>query len=187
MPNPSRSRSETYTYADYLTWDGPERWELVDGVAYMLASPSAEHQEVAAALEFVIQSHLQGSDGRLYHAPMDLRFEDAETTSTVVQPDIFVMCGTYHRGTSIIGVPRLVVEVLSPSTAVHDLVRKLNLYQRVGVPEYWIVDPATKTALLYHRDEADHLVLAGEYEAGDTLWSREFAGLRVDLRRVFPG
>ena len=41
---------EPYTYADYLKWDSPERYELIDGEAVLLAAPSTSHQLVSAEL-----------------------------------------------------------------------------------------------------------------------------------------
>ncbi|MBF8377624.1 hypothetical protein IW967_07060 [Alicyclobacillus mali] len=46
MSKPERKGDVRYTYRDYLEWDGPERWELIEGVPYMLASPSPLHQPI---------------------------------------------------------------------------------------------------------------------------------------------
>ena len=184
MTRPKTDRSEHYTYEDYLTWDGPERWELIDGVPYLLASPTAEHQEISARLEHALQTHLRDGECRMYHAPMDLRFEEDLQTERFVQPDIFVMCGTYTRGASVTGVPRLIVEILSPSSVSNDLVRKLNLYQRAGVPEYWVVDPAVRTIHVYHHD-GTFLRWIGEYAQGTHLPSVVFEGLQIEIRDVF--
>ena len=184
MASPKTDRSERYTYADYLTWDGDERWELIDGVPYLMSSPSSGHQEVSAELEFALQTHLRGSDCRMYHAPMDLRFEADNDTEKVVQPDIFVMCGEYVRDSSIIGVPVLVIEILSPSTAKHDLLRKRNLYERVGVKEYWIVDTADQSVnVLLH--DGERLLWTAEFKPGDTLSPSMFPDLLINVTSLF--
>ncbi|GGJ04830.1 hypothetical protein GCM10010885_12500 [Alicyclobacillus cellulosilyticus] len=115
---------------------------------------------------------------------MDLTFEDDERTQTVVQPDLFVMCGVYRRERRIIGVPVLVVEVLSPSTATVDTIRKLHLYERVGVKEYWIADPDLKVLFVYQHD-GQRLRFVGEVGTGTALRSAALPDLEIDVRHVF--
>ena len=177
-------RTKTYTYAEYVTWDGPERWELVDGMPYMMASPTPEHQQVLLQLSIEIGGFLRGKPCRAYMAPMDLTFEGDEQTKNVVQPDLFVMCGEYGRDKRIIGVPVLVVEVLSPSTATTDLIRKLNLYGRVGVKEYWIVEPEDQIIHVYLHD-GTLLRWTTEYKPGDTLKPTMFADMEINVKTVF--
>ncbi len=118
MGGPKTDRSEHYTYADYLTWDVEERWELIDGVPYLMASPIPEHQQAALQFGEEFAMHLRGKECRAFIAPMDLTVEASMRTEQVVQPDLFVMCGEYSRDKRIIGVPVLVIEILSPSTEV---------------------------------------------------------------------
>ncbi|WP_338117916.1 Uma2 family endonuclease [Parageobacillus thermoglucosidasius] len=76
--------------------------------------------------------------------------EDDENPDTVVQPDISVFCHPEQieeKGAK--GAPTLVIEVLSPSTAFKDRNEKFYLYERFGVQEYWIVDPAHQTIEIY--------------------------------------
>ncbi|CAB3392880.1 Uma2 family endonuclease [Kyrpidia spormannii] len=144
MSKPGLHDQVPYTYADYVQWEESERWELLDGVPFMMASPTPEHQEILLRLASAFHTHLSGSRCTPHVGPLDLTFEEDDQTRTVVQPDLFVMCGTYGRSQRIVGIPVLVIEILSPSTASIDFVRKMNIYQRVGVEEYWIVDPALK-------------------------------------------
>ena len=68
---------------------------------------------------------------------MDLTFQASEESQTVVQPDLFVMCGDFQHDKRVVGVPALIIEILSPSTAKHDLIRKLNVYLHDGSKLYW--------------------------------------------------
>ena len=185
MPKPKTDRTETYTYDDYLIWDGPERWELVDGIPYMMASPTPEHQQILGQLFLQIGRYSQANSCTAYIAPLDLTFEENMQTGQVVQPDLFVMCGAYGRDKRIIGVPVLIIEVLSPSTATHDLIRKLNLYQKAGVKEYWVVDPEEKTINVYLHDGTLLRWTEEEHKPGDRLSPIMFPDLVIDVGVVF--
>lgn len=142
---PVRTQTTTYTYADLLTWSKDERWELIDGVPYkMTPSPSRRHQEISTALMLAIGPFLAGSPCRLYHAPFDVRLpkphEDDRSTTTVIQPDIVVVCDPKKLDQhGSIGSPTLVVEIISPATLMKDMNQKLHAYEQAGVPEYWVI------------------------------------------------
>lgn len=145
MPQPMEF--EKYTYADYCTWDDSERWEIIDGVAYAMApAPSPGHQGVSIELGRQLANFLKGKPCRVFSAPFDVRLNAENDDDTVVQPDLVVICDKSKindKGCN--GTPDLIVEILSPSSARHDKVTKLNKYRDSGVREYWIVDPADKS------------------------------------------
>jgi len=146
---------EYYTYADYLQWPADVRYELIDGVAYaMTPAPTRLHQEVVLELARQIADALEGSSCRPYIAPFDVRLprenEADDAIDTVVQPDISVICDKAkldERGCR--GAPDWIIEVLSPATASHDQIRKRDLYERVGVREFWLVHPIDRIVTIY--------------------------------------
>lgn len=149
-----------HTYADYLTWPEDERTELIDGIAYVREppAPSRCHQELVGELYFQIRLALEGKPCRVYIAPFDVRLPESGEADmqikTVVQPDVLVVCDRGkldQRGMR--GGPDWIAEVLSPSTARHDQVIKLPVYERAGVREAWFVNPADRTVII-HRLEA---------------------------------
>jgi len=89
--------------------------------------------------------------GKVREAPSDVLLEE----HTVVQPDHYVVLrenlGRLKRN-GCHGPPDLVVEVLSPGNTAHDLLRKLPLYERAGVREYWVVDPEAERVEVYRRE-----------------------------------
>lgn len=103
-----------YTYADYEKWIDDERWELIDGVPYMMSIPHGNHQRIVTRLVGRLDASIRQCE--TFISPTDLTFETSEKTDGVVQPDIFVMCGEYAVGLRVVGVPVLVIEVLSSST-----------------------------------------------------------------------
>lgn len=147
-----------FTYGDYRGWPDDERWELIDGVAYnMCAAPNRAHQRISGELFRNIANWLKGRPCRVYDAPFDVLLpawpgQATDDIDTVVQPDIVVYC---DRGkltdAGATGAPDWAVEILSPWTSRKDLNEKFRLYERVGVREYWVIDPAGKSLQVYLR------------------------------------
>ncbi len=140
-------------YQDYcrLPEDG-RRHEILDGVHFVSPSPLDRHQEVCVNLSRLLAGFLHVHRlGKLRQAPSDVLLED----HTVVQPDHYlVLRENLHRlqRNGCHGPPDLVIEVLSPGNVAYDLVRKLPLYERAGVLEFWAVDPATERVEVYRRE-----------------------------------
>src|SRR5437773_1859557 len=122
------------TYADIV--DLPEeRRELLDGEFVVTPSPSGRHQDVVLELGSRLLAYTKQSGGKVYVAPFDVMFSE----SNVLQPDVLFVS---HEHLSRIerkfvrSAPDVVVEVSSPSTRRLEIVRKLEIYERFGVPEY---------------------------------------------------
>lgn len=185
--------AERYTYADYLTWDDDVRRELIDGEIFVMSpAPRRIHQSLLLAMASQVQTKFEESDGpcEVYMAPFDVRLSDEadadDGETTVVQPDLVVFCDDAKlddKGAR--GAPEWVVEVLSPSTASHDQIRKRDLYERHGVAEYWLVHPQDRVAWIY-RLNSD-----GEYDSADIVECtasssvRAVPGLGIDWDRAF--
>lgn len=193
MNNPILAENETYTFADYLSWDAPERYELIDGEAVLLAAPSPSHQEISGAIYAQLWNYLEGKKKcKAYHAPFDVRLfeqegDSPENVDTVVQPDITLVCDLSRlddRGYR--GAPDMLLEILSPSTRRYDRLTKLELYQRAGVKEYWIVNPDEQTAQVYLLDEHGLLRLREEYDRKGIAKVNSLDGCFIELSRVFP-
>ncbi|HYD47367.1 MAG TPA: Uma2 family endonuclease [Terriglobales bacterium] len=154
----ARRDDRLHCYGDYLAWPEDRRYELVDGVAYLMApAPDLIHQRVAGEIYFQLRRALERHDCVALIAPVDVRLpkgdEADDQVDSVVQPDVLVVCDPArldHRG--VRGAPDMVVEVLSPATAGHDHVLKRSLYERAGVREYWLVHPIDRIVTIYRLD-----------------------------------
>lgn len=179
-------KEEKYTFADYLTWGGEERYELIDGVPYLMSpAPTPRHQEVVAELIRQFGNCLRGKPCRVYPAPFDVRLNPEGADDTVVQPDVTVVCDPGKiddRGCK--GAPDLVIEVASPSTFRRDQITKLNRYRAAGVREYWIVLPEGRGAQVYLLEDGKYTAQA--YTDADTVPVGVLEGCTIDLREVFP-
>ena len=139
------NQAKRWTYEQYCSLDGDQRYEIIDGNLLMAPAPDLGHQDSSRKLfrlldHFVVTNNL----GEVFYAPLDVVLDAANT----VQPDLVFVAranaGIIQRR-AIFGVPDLLVELVSPSTVRRDRYDKKSLYARFGVKEYWIGDPANKT------------------------------------------
>jgi len=179
-----------WTYKDYKEWElkPGERFEIINGVAYAMSAPNTEHQRISMFLSGKFFVYLDGKTCQPFAAPYDVRlfYEEDESDTTVVQPDLIVVCDPKKLGPEgCRGAPDLVIEILSPSNTVIEMNRKLNIYREAGVPEIWIVDPEEKQVEVYR--------LSGDRYApqilrmGDVLKSAQFPGFEIPLEALFAG
>ena len=121
--------------------------ELIDGEIFMQSAPLRIHQRLCLRLARHILDRIErvGKPCDVYTAPFAVYLGE-----DYVEPDISVICDPSkltEKGCS--GAPDWIIEILSPSTAMNDYVRKLALYARAGVREYWIVNPDSQSVRIY--------------------------------------
>ena len=182
--------NKKYTYADCLTWPENERWEIHDGLPYMQASPSWQHQEILGALFNQFYNYLDGKLCRVFSAPFDVRLPEPgqpdEETTFVVQPDITVICDSKKlKGTGYYGVPDLIIEITSPSTTKVDKITKFNRYEKAGVPEYWIIEPEGKVVSVFTLQENRRYGRPEVYPEDGSIVVNTFSDFTVGLELVF--
>jgi Uma2 family endonuclease len=180
----TRSHDATWNRSrwDALPADG-NRYEVVDGVLYLSTAPSFFHQWVVRQTLLALHEQVDRPGlGTTIMAPIGVFMPGCDP----VQPDLLVVSAADRgaiRGGRIEGVPALLVEVQSPSSVGYDDRVKRPAYARAGVPEYWIVRPATRDVLVCTRPDAtlgdfaqSQLVAPGEELISPTLPVR----LRID-------
>ncbi len=184
------AKQEQYTFADVLAWSEDERVEIIEGKAFMMATPSSRHQEICGELFRQLANFLEGKRCRVYPAPFGVRLferegDRPEDVGTMVEPDISVVCDRSkidRQGCK--GAPDLIIEVLSPSTRRHDRLVKLNLYQRAGVREYWIADPDNESVQVFTLD-GGAWKLREDYGREDVAKVNVLEGCFIELDKVF--
>ena len=159
----------TFSAADYLAWEAeqPERHEFLDGEVFSMAGAEDRHVTVGGNLYIALRQHLSGSPCRTYMSDMRLHVAAA---NSYFYPDILVTCSALDSANSMVkSEPKLIIEVLSASTAAYDRGLKFSHYR--GLPsleEYVLLDLATRTTDSY-RKGADGLWVLHPYARGDTV------------------
>ena len=184
----ARASSRKLTYEDFVLFpDDGRRHELIDGEHYVTPSPNTRHQNLSIRLILALGNHLAAHPGgMLFHTPYDCVFTDFD----VVEPDLLWIAADQLgiiTEKHVRGVPALVVEILSPSTRKVDERTKRDLYDRVGVREYWVVDGVGNRISVHRPDAAGRLtsVSVCRAEAADTLTTPLLPGFTLPLADYF--
>lgn len=187
----AKKAASKFTYADYLTWNDNERWEIIQGEAYnMTPAPSTTHQLLIAEFVFQLKAQLKEKSCQVLPAPFDVRLpvknEKEEDIENIVQPDISVVCDPKKLDKKgCLGAPDLIIEITSPSTSRKDRMEKFFLYELAGVKEYWLVYPDDKIV------EVFHLKPDGKYGRPeilcetDTVRLNALKNVKIDLTAAF--
>jgi Uma2 family endonuclease len=130
------------------------RYELVHGELLVTPSPTSLHQRLVFEIAMKLHAYVkQNNLGEVRISPSDLR----PVPSTLLQPDVYVIPSIDGRRAPLedpVTRVLIAVEVLSPSSARFDRVIKRQLYQEIGLTEYWLVDPDAQTVERWRpRDE----------------------------------
>jgi Uma2 family endonuclease len=174
-----------FTYEDYIHLpDDGKRYQIIEGEIYMTPAPIPYHQSILINLLILLRDFAENYKlGKIYCAPCDVILSD----ENIVQPDIFFISKEREyiiTEKNIQGAPDLVVEILSPSTAMLDKTLKIKLYEKFKVKEYWLADPGKR--------EMEVLTLKGKsfesvgvFKGEESFESPLLKGLRVHLRSIF--
>ena len=183
----TETSKDIWTFEDYLLLpDDGKRYEILSGDLLEMPSPSGLHQLIVSRLVFLLSLWVSTRvPGLILTAPMDVVLENS---ADVVQPDLLFIAEDqmqiFDSSGAVHGSPRLIIEVLSPSTARHDRSDKLIAYERAGVHEYWIVNPKAGTIEIYHLDGNEYQ-LAGEYIQDETPVSPVLGALEFSVSQLF--
>jgi len=161
--------------------------EYADGIVYMSPSPSTKHQQVSARLQAKLFNFLDGGKCQVFSAPYDIQLyrDDLDETNIFI-PDLSVICDVEGlEENKFVGVPELIVEILSPSNQSYDLVTKMEAYMKYGVREYWVVNPILDAIQVYALTDEQVYQQADIVKNKGVVSSTVLKGFQVDLEDVF--
>jgi Uma2 family endonuclease len=178
---------KTYTLEEF--WELPDppdhsKLELIAGVLYMTPPPGYKHDNAVSRLLDLLPKFLAKTEnqGRI-HVP---RAAIWTSPSTYLEPDLFYVSveteaqqNPKQRSTA-----DLVVEVISPGSAIYDRNTKADTYAALGVKELWLIDESTQTVEV--RVLVDGQLQHGDLlEKDDIVRSQVLSGLEFPARRLF--
>lgn len=179
--------------------DNSIKEEWVDGIVMMSPRPQYNHVEMEGSLYSKLKDYFNGKckvamEGALFltkENPSELKKDFNKLRALVkgkgaeLVPDVAVYCDReqiFKRG--FLGVPQLVVEILSPGNAEDDTIKKKEVYEKFEVPEYWIASPMSRKIYIYTL-ENNRYKLSGEYNFKEELiYSSRFKDLKVDITDI---
>ncbi len=177
---------QKYTYADYRELDVDDNllYELLNGDLVKKSAPSPQHQTVVVNLLFAIKSFInEKNKGRVFVAPIDVFLDDYN----VPQPDL-IFISEAKKGIitqdGIMGVPDLVVEVISPSSWRRDRFEKMKLYKKYEIPEFWLIDPQNQSIEVFTYTDNDFDVFSLGVET-DEIQSKVLEGFSIKVKTIF--
>ena len=168
-----------YTYEDYVHWEG--KWELIEGFPYAMSpAPIPKHQIVSLNIAAEFKSALKDCAHCKAILPIDYKVNE----DTVLQPDILIVCKNITKK-YLDFPPALIVEILSPATAIKDRNTKYQIYQEQGVPYYLIVDIEKELVELYKLQEGNYILLQNEHSFSHQFHLADACKMSVDFSQIW--
>lgn len=181
-----------------LADDANRKQEKLNGVIYdMPPSPNFRHGIVNNNINTMIKTGLKNSLCLVFMENLDYKYHPEENDDYVI-PDVMIICDRKHlKGGCYSGVPKMIVETLSPSTALKDRTEKKDAYEKAGVEEYWIVSPQGKAVEIYYLIEQKYVltynyILQDDqedegYNAETLITLKDFPHIQMKLGEIFEG
>lgn len=161
-------------------------YELLDGEIMKRSAPTPYHQKLSRGIFRVLDKFiLENSLGELFYAPIDVFLDEYNAP----QPDLVYLSNEkagFITNDGIVGVPDLVIEIISPTSVLRDRITKKNIYERFGITEYWLVDANNQEIEIYTIENGRYELFSSVslFEANE-LKSKVLADLEVNLNEIF--
>ncbi len=171
--------------------------EKINGIFYnMSPAPGYRHGIINGNIYHMLKAGLKNSLCLVFMENLDFQYHPDENDDYVC-PDIMVICDRKHlKGGAYSGVPKFIVETLSPSTAKRDRAEKKDIYEKAGVEEYWIVSPKG-TVDIYYLENGRYILEQSymlqeekddeDYNAETEICLKGFPHIKMLLGEIFEG
>ena len=176
-----------------LLQDDYIKTEKINGIIYNM-SPSGgfRHSQINGNIYFALMKQLKNSICAVSMENLDLYLSEDE----YVIPDVMLICDRKQiKKNGYHGVPRLIVETLSPATALKDRTVKKDKYAQIGVDEYWIISPQERSIEIYYLENGGYTLVASyileddttdeHYNAETVITLKAMPSVSVQLREIF--
>jgi Uma2 family endonuclease len=157
------------TVAEFLEMDFEEGYiyELINGEIMRRTSPNLDHQAVSMELSAILHTFVKSNNlGKIFAAPVDVYLNEFD----LVVPDLVFVAkenmGILYEKRCIVGVPDLIIEILSKGTQKRDKGDKMKLYRKHAVKEYWLINPRSQTVEIYEWRDGDYELMFSLEDTG---------------------
>ena len=158
------------------------RYEIRNYHLIDMPSPNTKHQRIVGKV-YRLLCQISANLGEVFVSPLDVVFDEGN----VCEPDVlFISNENKHIITkkNIIGVPDLMVEVVSKGSVVRDYVEKKNDYENFGVKEYWLIDPLNETIIVHSLEDKKYKIFSSVEEQGIAK-SKILEGFELSFEELF--
>ena len=164
----------------------PYIYELINGILMKKSAPQPRHQRISRKLLRLMDNFIQDKSlGEIFYSPIDVFLDD----ENVPQPDLVFVSNARSSivddREGILGVPDLVVEIISPSSMRLDRVIKKELYEAFAVPEYWLIDPKNDAIEVFAFQNGRYKSVAFANDLNEKIASTVLIGFEVSLSDIF--
>ena len=168
----------SYTYQDYKRWEGD--WELIHGIPYAMApAPVKKHQKLMGIIFALFFEKLNECKNCEVLIEEDWKIDE----KNVVRPDVSIVCNDSNPD-FIAKTPKIVFEIVSPSTALKDENIKFRIYEKEGVKYYILVYPDTLIAKVYKHENFLYKKV-GEFDVEEFTFDIDECKVEISFDDIF--
>jgi|GEM_PF-3765026 len=176
--------NKTYSYADYLKWTFEERIEIIKGKAYKMTFDEYVEKEALPDIIFnEFSRYLKDKSGKIHFVPFNIQVTD----SKILSSEFYIEYNQLQLNESTnVTTPNIVIAFISSTNGKVILQNKYELYEQLGIPEYWIISATHKSFFRYTLTD-------GTYQPsrlmtmGDIITTPILPGFELNLETVFAG
>jgi Uma2 family endonuclease len=160
-------------------------YEIINGEMIQKSAPTPMHQQICKILLIVLDKFVtEKKSGEVFQSPVDVFLDDYNKP----QPDLIFVSNekkSIVTNDGIMGIPDLIVEIISPTSVIRDRIEKKNLYEQVGVREYWLVDPQYAAIEIYSLKNGRYELYSAATILEGELKTALLEGLIINLADIF--
>jgi Uma2 family endonuclease len=165
--------------------DDDNYYEIIDGEMIRKSAPTPMHQRISRKVMVIIDRFIsEKKTGEIFQSPIDVYLDEYNKP----QPDLVFVSESKKAiitNDGIVGVPDLIIEIISPTSIIRDRIKKKALYEKMSVPEFWLIDPQYAAIEIYTLQNNRYELLSAATTLEGELKSSIFEGLAINLKDIF--
>ncbi|HEX8316417.1 MAG TPA: Uma2 family endonuclease [Flavisolibacter sp.] len=165
--------------------DDDNYYEIIDGEMIRKSAPTPMHQRISRKVMVIIDRFIsEKKTGEIFQSPIDVYLDEYNKP----QPDLVFVSESKKAiitNDGIVGVPDLIIEIISPTSIIRDRIEKKALYEKMSVPEFWLIDPQYAAIEIYTLQNNRYELLSAATILEGELKSSLFEGLAINLKDIF--